>query len=456
MAYTQARPSKTKGVRYVGFYRAADGKIKPAGTFATEDEALRVAEEQERHIRDARDGTPPADKARMTIKQFGTTRFIPRADITPKAKQTYKSHLKNHVYPYLGSLRVAEIARETIYNHLVTTLVREGVSLTTRRAVRTVLSSMLQMAWDEGYRENNPVSTIRLKKVPARRVLVATHAQWNRLEAGMPFPAAKLYARLNVTTWARQCEMRTLRPRDFEFDDSPVINITRSASYVTADNHPDGVAGWVVQPNPKNGDWRRFAISQKTASMVRAHIEEHDIKSDDLLFPQWMFAYRRPSTGVTLIDNEEIPPPIISSTGKAYHHGTMGARFTMDCRCVHCKAFAAWYARQRRARTRDPEAQTRTSVWRQDGTEYLSSDVWTRIWRAARDTVGLPAAFTPYNARHTGISWAVSQGADLGRVRQRAGHGSLEVTSRYQTILDECDPTLADNLDTLFEDAPVR
>jgi hypothetical protein len=88
----------------------------------------------------------------------------------------------------------------------MTTLPEAGATLVTRRAVRTVLSSMLQMAWDEQYRRDNPVMTIKLKKVPGKPVLVSTHAQWNRLESALPFHAALVYARLNVTAWARQCE----------------------------------------------------------------------------------------------------------------------------------------------------------------------------------------------------------------------------------------------------------
>lgn len=454
MAYTQERKSKTKGSRYIGYYIGADGKPRVAGTFSTERRAQQVAEEQERHIRDARDGTPPAERARMTIKAFAETRFLPRHDITPKSKGTYKSHLSNHVYPYLGSVRVSEISRETIYNHLVVTLVKAGVSLTTRRATRTVLSSMLRMAWNEEYRDDNPVTTIRLKQVPAKRILVASHPQWNRLESALPFRAAQVYARLNVTTWARQCEMRTFRPCDLEFGHTTMINVTRSASYVTADNHPDGIPGWIVQPNAKNGDWRRFAISEQMATMIREHIEEHQIGDDDLLFPQWMFAYRRPSTGQTVVSDEDILPPIVSPSGKKYEHGTMGARFTMNCHCVHCKAFAAWYQRERRARKREQTSpqRVRASVWRQDGSEFLSTAVWARMWHKAREEAGLPRPFTPYNARHTGISWAVDKGLDLGRIRQRAGHGSLDVTSRYQTILDEMDTTLADSLEDIFEE----
>jgi site-specific recombinase XerD len=166
-----------------------------------------------------------------------------------------------------------------------------------------------------------------------------------------------------------------------------------------------------------------------------------------------MFAFRRPGTGVTVLEAEEMPPPLVSGTGKVYEHGTMGARFVMNCHCVHCKAYAAWYARERRARAREtsPQRRVRADSWRRDGSEFLSEDVWSRIWRDACNTAGLPQDFTPYNARHTGISWAVEKGVDLGRIRQRAGHGSLEVTSRYQAILDEKDTTLAESLEDIFQ-----
>ena len=80
------------------------------------------------------------------------------------------------------------------------------------------------------------------------------------------------------------------------------------------------------------------------------------------------------------------------------------------------------------------------------------ADVWTRFWNAARNAAGLPEVFTPYNARHTGISWAIDKGVDLQKVRQRAGHGSLKVTSRYAAILDERDTSLSDALEAIFDD----
>ena len=48
MAYADRR-ERNKGVRYRGMYKAADGRYRSAGTFSTEDRALVVASEAERH-----------------------------------------------------------------------------------------------------------------------------------------------------------------------------------------------------------------------------------------------------------------------------------------------------------------------------------------------------------------------------------------------------------------------
>jgi integrase len=268
----------------------------------------------------------------------------------------------------------------------------------------------------------------------------------------MTYPPARLYARLNVTTWARRCEMIGFRPCDFDFGQQ-LLNVTRSTVYVNAKYHPSGKAGWFTKPNPKNGDWRRFAISKQMCQTVQEHIEEYGLSADDLLFPQWMFAYLR-SSPVPADDDEHLPP-LVSKAGIVYEHGTKGARYSMNCHCGKCKAYAADYQRQWRRQQSTQRASTgetgRANSWRRDGTEFLMAEVWLRFWNAAKDAAGLPEGFTPYNARHTGISWAIDKGVDLQKVRQRAGHGSLEVTSRYAAILDERDTGLADALEEIFD-----
>ena len=55
-----------------------------------------------------------------------------------------------------------------------------------------------------------------------------------------------------------------------------------------------------------------------------------------------------------------------------------------------------------------------------------------QVWNAARDAAGLPESFTPYNARHTGISWAIDKGVDLQKVRER----DTSVADALEAIFD--------------------
>ena len=52
MAYVIEREGRS-GARYVGIYRAADGKYKSAGTYDSHERAYEVAEDEERHARDS-------------------------------------------------------------------------------------------------------------------------------------------------------------------------------------------------------------------------------------------------------------------------------------------------------------------------------------------------------------------------------------------------------------------
>lgn len=57
----------------------------------------------------------------------------------------------------------------------------------------------LQMAFDNGYRKDNPVRGIKLKGVPAKPIIVATKDQFLRVYNALPYQPAKVLARLGVS-----------------------------------------------------------------------------------------------------------------------------------------------------------------------------------------------------------------------------------------------------------------
>lgn len=140
MAYVIERASRT-GTRYVGIYRAANGKYKSAGTYDSHERAYEVAEEEERHARGFLEETSPAGEATMTISEFCEQRFLRYHAVSPGTRQEYGYVAKNHIVPYVGHLRISEVNRETFFNLLVNVLPAEEASQITVRATRKVLSA---------------------------------------------------------------------------------------------------------------------------------------------------------------------------------------------------------------------------------------------------------------------------------------------------------------------------
>src|ERR1700746_2979556 len=113
MAYAERRERK-KGVRYRGIYKAAGGRYQSAGTFSTEERALVVALEAERHAAEvaggAAGGLDPGTRATRTIKEYAPL-FLRHHQVEGNTKDTYADTLRLHVIPFLGGCRLAETDR---------------------------------------------------------------------------------------------------------------------------------------------------------------------------------------------------------------------------------------------------------------------------------------------------------------------------------------------------------
>ena len=234
--------------------------------YDTQERAQAVAEQHESHVRLRLAETSPADKATITVRDFGV-KFLREHAVEPNSKMTYAQLLSSHIYPYIGKQRVAEIGRETIHRLLTVVLPEEGASQSTIVNVRTCLSAMMQMAWDHGYRADNPVKGIRLKHPPSGPIVVATVPQFQRVYAALPHQPAKVFARLGVSTGARYCELVSFIPGDFDFGGC-MVTVSKSTVEVTADFHPDGYR-FLTRRYTKNGEHRRMKIDAEVAEMVR-------------------------------------------------------------------------------------------------------------------------------------------------------------------------------------------
>ena len=316
MAYVFRRLAKDGKVRFTAMYKAENGQYRSAGTYDDEDRAQQVADESERHAHLQLAETSPAEKATITVKEF-VPKFLREHAIEPNSRQRYAEVLRSHAIPYIGHRRVAEISRETFHRLLTVVLKDEGVGQPSILYARTALSAMMQMAWDHGYREDNPLRGIRLKGVPGKPIIVATSTQFQRVYDALPHQSAKVFVRLGVASGVRLCELISFTPEDFNFD-TGMLSVNKSTVEVTAEFHPEGHR-FLTRSYTKNGDHRRFKIDAVVSKMVQDHIENHGIGSGQLIFPVRLFA-KREASGKPRLSQDELDAlgsPIRCPTGVA-------------------------------------------------------------------------------------------------------------------------------------------
>ena len=174
-----------------------------------------------------------------------------------------------------------------------------------------------------------------------------------------------------------------LRPRDLDFG-TGVLTVSRVVVETSPRFHPDG--GWfLIKQYPKDQEHRRLRLGAGIVAKIKAHIQEHGLGDDDLLFAMPELP-ARPAVRA-LADPAMLGLTRPNESGRRYRHGTLSAYAAGRCRCEHCRGAYASYRAQRRAAGRDQPRRPR--VVQTDG--HIPRG-WFRlhIWLPAAEAAQLP------------------------------------------------------------------
>jgi integrase len=404
MAYVEPRES-SKGTRYRGHYKAADGRYRSAGTYGTEERALEAARAAEKHAAElvgrAVGQLDPVVRATRTIREYEPI-FMRHHRVEGNTKDTYADILRLHVVPFIGGVRVAEMTRMAARNYF-TALEEAGRSANTIRQAKVVLGALFTMAVSDGYLDVNPFHDVKTPKVRGPRAIkIATTDQYLNVRACLPTRPARVFSTLLVSSGLRFCEAIGLRPVEFDFD-LCILEVARSVVKVSREHHPQGKT-FLVREYTKNGDWRRIKLDRPAVELIRSYVAEHGFGPSDVIFPAELVAPPRATRpGLT---EEQIKA--LGSTepvrGRVYAHGTLGGYVTAKCRCAGCRQWAREYGRERmrvRSAASSGASARRWAKSRDADEPYLDEKTWNRMWTAAVKESGIPFKPTAYQVRHT-------------------------------------------------------
>ncbi len=419
------------GTRWIALYYDARDHQLSAGTFERKrdaDTAWKAAEALERSGR----GGDPASRA-LRFEDYVNKQWFPNHVIEPTTKEGYRYNLDAHIIPWFGRMKIRDIM-PTHVRQWVTELVDDGVSPAQIRHLKIILSAVFTTALNDFVVLLHPCKGVKTPTVAVPEYRIFTPDEFESLMAQMPTTTAGLLVETDIGSGVRWGELTELRPSDLHVG-SGILTVSRAVMEVNPKYHPDG-GRFLVTPYPKNKRSRRFKLDPELVSAWVAHVEEHKLGPDDLMFRFDMF--QAPKARLRLVSAETLGLTEPNEAGRQYHHGTLSAYTAGKCRCPHCRASFAAYRAKRRADGKDDPREPRL----RDTDGHLPRDWWRfNVWYPACDAAGLDPRPKMKDLRHSHASWLLAGGADLEVVRERLGHRSIATTGKYVHTLPTADET---------------
>jgi site-specific recombinase XerD len=432
VGFARRRVDSDGKVRWTAVYRDLRGRIRSAGTFATEKAADRAWQRVEVKLAEGRIGDPR--RGRQSFGRYVEEEWLPNHVMEATTRESYTYSINKHILPWFAKMRMAEILPSHV-REWVTELRGIGVSPATLSKLRVILSAIFTTAFNDQVTFLHPCKGVKTPTVPVRARTIVTPEQFDVIYGKLPTEDAKLLVETEIESGLRWGELTELRVRDLDRV-TRLLTVSRAVVEVNPKFHPDR-GRFLVKDYPKDKETRRFKLSSQIAAKLSSHIDERGLQRDDLLFSIDGDAPQLPAI-VPMADPESFGFTEANDRGRQYRHATLSAYSAGKCRCQPCRNSYARYRSARRAGGLDAPRRGR----RRDTDGHVPRD-WFRmaIWIPALKAAEIHDRVRMHDLRHAHASWLLAGGADVQVVKERLGHASICTTEKYLHTLPEADET---------------
>jgi integrase len=440
MGHSYKRIGSDGRPRYTAVYHDARGERRSAGSFGVKRDADKAWQKAEARIAEGHLGDP--SRGRVSFRDYVERVWLPNHQIELTTRQRYTTTINKRLMPEFGSVRMIDILPAQVRSW-VTRLSDDGVSPSTIAASKTILSAIFTTALNDQVVFLHPCRGVKTPPVAKKPRVIVTPEQFETIYEAIGSNQDRLLVETAIETGLRWGELVELHPADLALT-SRMLTVSRTVVELVPAAYTQGER-FTIKQYPKNQSNRRIRLSAQLATKLGAHIAEHKVAVDQLLF-RWRDPGRPSGAGPDNADPELLGRTEPNTKGRRYQHGTTTAYSLGGCRCEHCRHAFAQYRQRRRAAGFD---QPRTR--RLPDTDGHISRSWfrTNVWLPALRSAGLDFPVRFHDLRHAHASWLLAGGADLQVVKERLGHGSLRTTERYLHTLPDSDETALDALNKI-------
>jgi hypothetical protein len=279
VGFSRKRTGNGGRVRYTAIYRDLRGRQRSAGSFATRREADRAWQRAEVMLGLGRVGDPA--RGRQTFERYVEDTWFPNHQVEVTTRQVYWYCLRKHILPEFGPMKMVEILPEHV-REWVTKMKDRGLSPAMIAGNKVILSGIFTTALNDQITFLHPCKGVKTPTVPVKPYTIITPEQFSAVYEALPDPMWRLLVETDIESGLRWGELTELRVRDIEFG-SRMLTVSRTVVQVSPKFHPAGDR-FLVKDYPKDGEFRRFKLSAQIVAKLQAHVVEHDLGRNDLLF----------------------------------------------------------------------------------------------------------------------------------------------------------------------------
>jgi hypothetical protein len=157
---------------------SAPSRRRSAGTFTTEEQAVRAWQRAEDRQTDGR-GTDTR-RTRQRFRRDIGEQWLPRHEMEARTRETYTYYLNKHILPVFGSMRINEIQPADV-REWVSDLKAAGASPTVIRQCHTILSAVFTTAFNDQITRLHPCRGVKTPPAPKKLRAIITpdqNARW--------------------------------------------------------------------------------------------------------------------------------------------------------------------------------------------------------------------------------------------------------------------------------------
>ena len=278
MAWIKVRVTDDGDKRFVACYRDPEGRTRSAGTYTSRRAAERAAHREEAKVREG--AWHDHSRGQVSFAEYVETVWLPSKQVEASTLAAYRSYLDKHFIPAFGKRPIGKILPSEV-QRWVTDATGNGLSAASVGKYHTMLHSIFERALRDRVITFNPCAHTELPKRVRKATRTMTPAEYEAILAALP-TQHRLMIETAINTGLRWGELIALKPRHLDLA-AGQLSVEETIVEVSLKHSPTGQR-MLTKAYPKDNEPRTLGLPPELVDQLAAHITDHRLKPDDLLF----------------------------------------------------------------------------------------------------------------------------------------------------------------------------